>query len=93
MYARIWWYAAQVEYGDRLFTATPVKWEDFDAGIRAVMERYPDEWNRNSFANFACNAGKKSRARELMVGHQPMPEAWDSFEAYLDCIGAPTIQT
>ena len=93
MYARIWWYAAQVRYGDALFTATPVKWEDFDAGIGAVMQRYPDDWNRNSFANFACNAGKKARARELMAGHEPMAEAWDSYELYAECIGAPTIGT
>jgi hypothetical protein len=93
LYARIWWYAAQVRYGDALFTSTPIKWEDFDAGIRDVMKRHPDDWNRNSFANFACNAGKKARARELMAGHEPMPEAWDSFELYAECVGAPTIGT
>ena len=92
MYARVWWYASQVEYGDELFEVTPLKWEDFDAGIRDVMKRYPDDWNRNSFANFACNAGKKARARELMAGHEPLPPAWDSQELFLDCVG-PSFKT
>jgi hypothetical protein len=88
MYARIWWYSSQVAFGDSMFETTPVAWKDFDAGIRDVMARYPDDWNRNSFANFACNAGHPERARELMGGHKPLPDAWDSFEAYEDCIGA-----
>jgi hypothetical protein len=92
LYARIWWYAAQMRYGSGLFTTAQVKWEDFDAGIRDVMQRYPDDWNRNNFANFACNAGKQARARELMAGHEPLPEAWDSEEVYLECIG-PSFDT
>ena len=97
LYARVWWYAAQVAYGPHLFTRTPVSWKDFDAGIRDVMARYPDDWNRNNLANFACNAKHPERARELMRGFEPLPEGWDSFEAYVECVQpqpqAPSLQT
>lgn len=97
LYARVWWYAAQMRYGPHLFEQAPISWKDFDAGARDVMARYPDDWNRNNFANFACNAKHPERARALMKGFEPLPEAWDSFELYAQCVQpepeAPTLDT
>jgi hypothetical protein len=87
LYARIWWYAAQ-SGGFELFGDEPVDWDLFDAAFRDVMKRYPDDWNRNNYASFACQAGHPERARELMFGHEPVADAWESFEAFQACIPA-----
>jgi hypothetical protein len=97
LYARIWWHADEKRFGPHLFTQTPVVWKDFDAGMRELLARYPDDWNRNRYAQFACYAKHPERARELMRGHQPIAGAWDSFEAYAACVQpkpeAPSIKT
>jgi hypothetical protein len=88
MYARIWWYAAQSGFDP--FAAKGADWTLFDAAFRDVMSRYPDDWNRNNYASFACQSGHAERARELMFGHEPLPQAWDSQEQFEACI-PPTL--
>jgi len=97
LYARMWWHAAEKRFGPNLFTQAPVAWKDFDAGMRELLVRYPDDWNRNRYAQFACNAKHPERARELMRGHEPVSEAWDSYAAYVACVQpkaqAPSLKT
>ena len=87
MYARMWWYASQRAYGDQLFQLPFVQWDKFDASFRDIMARYPDDWNRNNYAQFACWAKHPERAREVMAGHEPLPQAWESERLFLACVG------
>ncbi|MBX2868692.1 MAG: hypothetical protein KTR18_08455 [Acidiferrobacterales bacterium] len=59
MYARVYWFASQVEFGTDLFTKSEARWWQMKAGIRDVLEKYPDQWNINNFAHFACMARDK----------------------------------
>lgn len=78
MYARIYWFASQVQYGTRLFTGSDVVWSKMAAGIDDVLERYPDQWNINNFAHFACLARDKAKAADLLarIEGEPVKRAW-----------------
>jgi len=85
LYARMLWYAAQTQYEDELFEEVPVDWPTFDRSFAALLAAYPDGWNRNNYARFACMAGHPERSAALMADHQPMGEVWDSQEEFDDC--------
>lgn len=78
MYARIYWYAAQNQYGASLFTESAVVWTKMKRGMDDVLARYPDQWNINNFAAFACLKGDKQKTRELLnrIEGAPIPSAW-----------------
>jgi len=78
MYARIYWYASQTQYGGNLFVDTQVTWRKMAAGIDDVLERYPNQWNINNFARFACIAGDRERTLALIarIDDGPILEAW-----------------
>ena len=87
MYARSYWYLSQVQYQDRLFQETAVSWEKMKVGFEDVIKRYPDAWNLNSFARFACMAGDKEKVRDLMpklAGHF-VQQAWPDTSSYWRC--------
>jgi len=87
MYARVYWYAAQAQYRDHLFTESAVVWDKMKRGIDDVLARYPDQWNINNFAHFACLAWDRRETRELMerVEGAPISQAWDSASQYEQC--------
>lgn len=77
MYARVYWYASQANYGERLFTDSLVVWSKMKQGIDDVLSRYPDQWNINNFARFACLASDQNKTKELIrLVKTPLPEAW-----------------
>jgi hypothetical protein len=78
MYARIYWYAAQTEFGNALFTESPVQWKMMREGFDAVIKRYPDEWNLSNYAKFACLAGDQTTSRSILeqLGPRVVREAW-----------------
>ena len=77
MYARIYWYASQLQYGERLFQDTSVAWPKMKRGIVDVLKRYPDQWNINNFAHFACLAGDREETAHLTARvTEPISEAW-----------------
>lgn len=78
MYARIYWYASQIQFGTGLFTGTEVVWSRMSAGIDDVLTRYPDQWNINNFAHFACLARDKEKAAALLarIEDPPIEYAW-----------------
>jgi hypothetical protein len=77
MYARIYWYASQLEFGERLFKDTSVTWPKMKRGIVDVLKRYPDQWNINNFAHFACLAGDREVTARLTARvSEPIREAW-----------------
>ena len=78
MYARIYWYASQTQYNRNLFSRSLVDWPTMKKGIDDVLRRYPDGWNLNNFAKFACLAKDKAKTAELLarVHTDFVPEAW-----------------
>lgn len=66
MYARIYWYASQTQYDEKLFTASDVVWEKMRAGIFDVLKDYPDSWNIQNFAHFSCLAKDRDTTRVLL---------------------------
>lgn len=78
MYARIYWFASQTQFQNELFTESFVEWPRMKAGFEDVISRYPDAWNLNNYAKFACLTRDKSKARELMkrIESAVVIEAW-----------------
>jgi hypothetical protein len=80
MYARIYWFASQTEFDRDLFGKSKVEWPLMKAGFEDIIARYPDAWNLNNFAKFACLAKDQSKTRMLLrkIGEKRVPQAWDS---------------
>ena len=78
LYARIYWYAAETQFSINLFRDSHVVWADMKTGIDDVLKAYPDQWNINNFAHFACLAGDYDKARELAarIEGEPDPVVW-----------------
>lgn len=87
MYARVYWYASQTQYGDRLFSDSLVDWTTMKVGIDDVLKKYPDSWNINNFAWFACLSGDPLKTSELIkrMAEPPLMEAWGSMDNYKAC--------
>lgn len=80
MYARIYWYVSQI-YSDAVLLHFDIDWERMKRGMDDVLASYPDQWNINHFAFFACINGDKQKTvqlfRELKA---PVFEAWMNWE-------------
>jgi len=87
MYARAYWYASQTVFGDRLFLDSMVDWPTMKKGIDDVLKRYPDNWNLNNFAKFACLAQDKAKTAELLarINEGPIEVVWGSPSAFQNC--------
>ncbi|HEY0891637.1 MAG TPA: hypothetical protein VGE32_01195 [Cellvibrio sp.] len=88
MYARIYWYASQSQFQGKLFEKSKVRWGIMSKGIDDVLHKFPDQWNVNNFAFFACLAQDKEKARKLisMIENPPIQSAWlGSNENYENC--------
>jgi hypothetical protein len=64
LYARIFWYAYNL-FPDDLFTTHQIDWPRLKRGFDDLLARYPDDWNRNAYAQFACIAGDKPTTRRM----------------------------
>lgn len=78
LYARIYWYLDQAVYRGSLFTDTDVSWPDMKNGFDDLVARYPDPWNLNAYAYFACLAGDTVTANVLLgrIGDALVFSAW-----------------
>lgn len=87
MYARIYWYAAQSQFHDNLFLQSKANWERMRAGFDDVIARYPDQWNLQNYASFACDANDEETLKKLFerIREPSLDEAWRSHERYLAC--------
>jgi len=88
MYARIYWYASQTEYGSKLFSDSGVVWQRMKTGFDDVVARYPDAWNLNNYAKFACMARDKGVAKQMLQRTQTIvvPQAWPSPTSRQECL-------
>lgn len=87
MYARIYWYASQAEFDDTLFTDSSAQWDRMRAGFNDIVAKYPDEWNIQNYAKFACLAGdfdqfSKERAR---MKQAPIEKTWGNGDLFARC--------
>lgn len=88
MYARMYWYAFQVHYGVGLFLSSDVDWPRMKIGIEDVLSRYPDQWNIQTFAFFACLKEDQPFLEGLFerIEGEPISSAWGQQEAiYTHC--------
>jgi hypothetical protein len=87
MYARLYWYAAQTQYGENLFTHSLVDWEMMKKGIDDVLDDYTESWNIHNFAKFSCLAGDIQKASELFtfIKDPPVQMAWGNQSFFNQC--------
>jgi hypothetical protein len=84
MYARIYWYVASMTNPSGLFKDFNADWKKMKQGINDVLAKYPDQWNINNFAFFACMAQDQDMTKKLLQKLEvPYPSVWggDLFEA------------
>ena len=85
MYARIYWNVWDKECGNCL-SETLSDWTTMKKGIDDVLKTYPDAWNVNNFARFACLAQDKAKTAELVgrIKDAPILQAWKNDPALLE---------
>ncbi len=66
MYARLYWYASQTQFKNDIFGNSLADWPQMKAGFEDIIRRYPDAWNLNNYARFACLARDKPKTVELL---------------------------
>ena len=78
IYARIYWYASQSQFKNDIFNNSLVEWSQMKLGFEDLIRRYPDAWNLNNYARFACLAGDKPKTMELWkrIESTVVAEAW-----------------
>jgi len=87
LYARLYWIALR-EMGDpEFFSAMTQHWPQMRESILDVLARYPDQWNIQNFAYFACLAQDKPTSRSLMskVSGRRFSQAWGQLEVHQAC--------
>jgi hypothetical protein len=87
MYARIYWVASNAEFENDLFTKAQVSWPRMRLGFDDIIARYPDNWNLNTYAKFACLAKDKQKTREIMARMKgaPVVFAWQPEPLWETC--------
>lgn len=78
MYARVYWYLDQDYYHGKLFEDSMVDWGDMKTSFDAMIKAYPDPWNLNAYAYFACKAGDYGAMTALLkrIDDQLVFSAW-----------------
>lgn len=89
MYARVYWYMSQAVYGDKLFDNSLADWSEMKTSFDAMVDSYPDPWNLNAYAYFACQAGDYATMAGLLnrIGERRAYASWGTrgARAYEDC--------
>ena len=89
VFARTYWSISSNEVDPALFGTNLSAWPKVRQGFKDLIERYPDPWNINHFARFACLARDTRQFNELAsrIGSTPMQEVWGS-TLYQRCVAA-----
>ncbi|MCK5276442.1 MAG: hypothetical protein KAR37_17425 [Alphaproteobacteria bacterium] len=88
LYARIYWYAADIEFGRDIIIDKPHVWERMPASMEDVLAHYPDQWNIINFARLACVAGDRDTTVRMIarIDERLVPRPWGSGEpSYKQC--------
>lgn len=86
-YARVGWHLAGLYTFPGVLQMGLIDWERMKGAINDVLERFPDPWNLNNFAKFACEAGDVETARVLLARayEAPVLRVWDDSENFEQC--------
>ena len=86
LYARVYWAASGSIKKHRLVADTGVVWEKMRQAMFDVLQKYPDQWNYNNFAYFACMA-KDRETTKTLTNHvkTPMRNVWEASEVFDAC--------
>lgn len=87
LYARLNW----SQGSDTMFQDGRADWKRMKNGFDELTQKYPDQWNLNHFARFACMAGDWATMRALSdkIGETPIAMAWYSdARMYFGCRAA-----
>jgi len=74
--------------GYTAFNESEISWPMMKQGYRDIERNYPgSKWNLNNFGKFACLAGDKETARDLLVriGERPYIAAWQGRGEFEKC--------
>lgn len=86
-YARGYWYAMDAYLGRKMFRDSQTYWPQIHAGFEDLVKQYPDEWNLNAFARFACISHDTDTTRKAFarLDGRINPKAWDSDDMAAGC--------
>jgi hypothetical protein len=87
LYTRIYWYTSENQFKDGIFLVTVARWRDMRKGFEAIVADFPDQWNINNYARFAClvvDQDTTKKAFDMMKG-DPIEKAWASTAQYQQC--------
>ena len=87
LYARIYWYASQNQFKGGIFLVSLARWNDMREGLETIVSDYPDQWNINHYAKFACLVIDQETTRKAfdMMKGEPISKAWSSTKQYEEC--------
>lgn len=80
LYARIYWALDNQQYQGSLFKASQASWPDIKNGFMDIIAQYPEPYNLNAFAYFACLAGDYATVDDILqrIGGDLIFEKWGS---------------
>ncbi|MCB1605583.1 MAG: hypothetical protein KDI71_01205 [Xanthomonadales bacterium] len=82
LYARLNW----ANESSKMFAEGGVDWPRFEESFERIIEFYPDQWNINSFGNFACHANDRERLyTQLQSMEVVLIQAWHNLDYYQRC--------
>ncbi|MFB9243204.1 hypothetical protein IV454_14060 [Massilia antarctica] len=78
MYARLYWYLDQSAYKGKIFEVSQADWPTMRASFEVLITQYPDPWNLNAYAYFACLANDVGAMAPVLarLGQQIDLRAW-----------------
>jgi hypothetical protein len=84
--ARMYWHVAGY-FGPGHFIRPQGNWPAVRASFEDLVARYPDNWNLNGYARFACDAGDREAARRMLgrINDSVVPAAWANIAMYNRC--------
>jgi hypothetical protein len=88
LYVRIYYNASCCDYYDgAVFTKGGAKWPDLKQGLQDLLHRYPDNFNEDRAAYFACSAVDNEMLPGLMgkIGDAPDPAIWKDSGFFRNC--------
>lgn len=89
LYARIYWYLDQMDYHGKLFETGFADWPTMRTSFSSLVARYPDPWNVNAYAYYACKAGDYATMAELLarIGDDVVASSWgqSGADTYAEC--------
>lgn len=85
MYARLNWSS----WSPTMFTDGQADWPRMRRGFERLTHDYPDRWNINAYAKFACVAGDARTLKQQLakIGQAPILDLWGSMGFFLQCVG------